>query len=73
MLSFMPSNVKILILTTLFSVTGIILSLGMNAGCAMNPSMDFCARWGKCQKNGCQTPSLRSNPTPRITPSAPKY
>ena len=19
----------------------------MNAGCAMNPSMDFCARWGK--------------------------
>ena len=26
-------------------MTGIILSLGMNAGCAMNPSMDFCARW----------------------------
>jgi len=26
------------------SVTGIILSLGMNAGCAMNPSMDFCSR-----------------------------
>ena len=31
----------------LVSVTGIILSLGLNAGSAMNPSMDFCARWKK--------------------------
>jgi len=44
------------------SVTGIILSLGMNAGCAMNPSMDFCARALAAAWSGSSVPFSTSSP-----------
>jgi len=44
------------------SVTGIILSLGLNAGSAMNPSMDFCARAVAAAWSGSDVPFSRSSP-----------